>query len=158
MKTIKVEEIASRLNEIKEERRLNTASLADYGKTTFQTMGQMLKGNVAKPNMLILQNICQGIGLSEEWLLYGIGEKFSANQTVSTENPYYLLYLEVKGRFDDKVKELDNLRYTINLQRKLLGDQVNFNFVTSLPQLDEYSGIYKLPKYQYFTSGMSKIG
>lgn len=138
MKTIKVEEISMRLNEIKEDRRITTATLADYGKTTFQTMGQMLKGKVAKPNMIIIQNICEGLSLNEEWLLYGVGNKFEKTQPTMQINAWE----QLNKSLEERIKEL---QYTIKLQGSLLGHNINFNEVSEIKTPIKYRKIVKLP-------------
>lgn len=132
---LNMKEICERLNEVKQIRKLSNQDIAQAGGTTAQTINILLKGEIKKPNMSILSNICKGLQVDSDWLLYGNGKKVSVlqvgNTNFTSDTVTEQMYREALERISELKANLDNTNYTIRLQREVMRNAgLHFRVVT----------------------------
>lgn len=136
-----METFKERLEKIMEVKELNPNKLATLLGTSSVNIYRYMNGGAEQPSVGML-NKFEKIGISKNWLLDGKGEMFIAeeNNVSKSSTPEWLL--EIKQEYDKRLEELSmalqDARYTIKLQKKMLGENVNFLNLSKVPPVKRF--------------------
>lgn len=127
--------IGSRINELLFRLKMNQRNFGESIGVSHTAINNTIHGKT-KPKYEIIQTILKVYpNISKDWLLEGKGEMFSSESKPLEEKNsdggtmFEALKEQYEKRIDELTRYVSNLEYTVNLQKKMLG---NFNDPTTV--------------------------
>ena len=130
MQNIVNERFVKAVNLIKENKSLTYTELAKSINYKPQAFSEIINGRT-KVNLNVLQNFCKKYSVSSEWILFGIGEIFSQNNTKPEEKK---LNKELNLSLNES---LNSLQQSTNLSPKVLKTYINLDSEKALQVLED---------------------
>ncbi len=136
-----METFKERLEKVMEAKELNPNKLATLLGTNAVNIYGYLNGRAELPSATML-NKFEKIGVSRNWLLDGKGEMFIGEESNVSKSSTPEWWIEIRQEYDKRLEELSmalqDARYTIKLQKKMLGENVNFLNLSKVPPVKRF--------------------
>lgn len=137
--------INDRFNELIKALKLNPSSFARSIGKSYNAVESIVKSKT-RPSYDVLEAVFQSYpDLNPSWLMTGKGEMLQAFANVSADNGGENLEKELRERIKSQSETIQDLRYTVELQKQIIGKQGLGKF-KGTPIYGQYAPLLSVPQ------------